>query len=140
MRLYSLTSDAAEEDNLNEGDEGVDTVLGHNVEFGEPVIQEEVIVNWVLRSISGCRYEHSTPDPHTRNLRLSVWHRNCPVYQAHNEWEYQNSSIEDAKHGSIMGVGMLAGRRQQLLEASRGRRNLASMVRVVEMHEGPGLC
>ena len=59
--------------------------------------------------------------------------------QSRDVWVGDGSGVEDAEEGTILCCGMCAWRRQQLLEASAIGRDLAGVMRVVEVHEGPDL-
>lgn len=56
-----------------------------------------------------------------------------------NVWVCDRSSVEDAKEGTVFGRRVLSRWGEDPLDASRGCLNLASVMRVEEMHIGPGL-
>lgn len=75
----------------------------------------------------------------TWNGSVVGWNHNSPVYQNGREWENLSSRVEDAEPCAILSRSILAGWRDELLEAGCSALLSAAMVRVVEVHEGPGL-
>ena len=67
------------------------------------------------------------------------WYSDKPVHGSRDSWEGIGSSIEDAEPNAILCGRVLAGWRQESLNASLPGLGLATVVRVVEVHDGVGL-
>ena len=68
-----------------------------------------------------------------------IWDQNSPVNEVDKVWVRNHSSIKDAEEGAVFGCGVLAGRREELLETSRLCLDLIGVVRIVKVHGGPHL-
>lgn len=54
-------------------------------------------------------------------------------------WEHNNGRVEDAEKCTVLGLWMLAGRREELPQPSGMRRSGAAVMWEMEVHEGPAL-
>ena len=59
--------------------------------------------------------------------------------ESHDMRVCNRSSVEDAEEGTVLSCRVLAWWRQDLLEPSRVCLDLAAVMRVVKVHEGPHL-
>lgn len=116
-RLWA--SDARQEQNFDECKQGADTPLVDDEERSVPVIGENLI-GWDRSLV--CR-DH-----------------NSPMDQRGSEWESVGSRVENAEVCAILGRGMLTWWRQESLEAGCSSLCLATVMRIVKMHEGPSEC
>lgn len=66
-------------------------------------------------------------------------HQDGPVDQGRNMWEGGGSSVEDAEPGAVLGRLVLTRWGQEFLDSSSSSSRLVSVVRIVEVHEGPSL-
>lgn len=55
------------------------------------------------------------------------------------KWKCVRSSVEDAEPGAVFGRSVLAGWREETLHAGLEGPGLASVVRIVEVHDSVGL-
>ena len=76
---------------------------------------------------------------HTWDSSLMLGNQDSPVDQSCYMWEGGCSSVEDAEPGAVLGGLILMRRGQDSLKEGSGRLRLVSAVRIVEMHQGPGL-
>jgi hypothetical protein len=67
------------------------------------------------------------------------WNSNKPVNGCRDEWERIGSGVEDTEPGAVLCRRVLAWWRQELLHASLPVLRLATVVRVVEVHDSVGL-
>jgi hypothetical protein len=68
-----------------------------------------------------------------------LWNQDRPVDESHDKWICNRCIEEDAEECTILSRGVLAGRREELLETGRAGLDLVDVVRVVEVHESPHL-
>ena len=68
-----------------------------------------------------------------------LWSQDSPVDESHDVRVCNGSSVEDAEEGAILGRGILTWRREEALNTSSACRNLATMVRIMKVHESPEL-
>lgn len=74
-----------------------------------------------------------------RNRGLVLGNQDCPVNQKRSIGEAISGRVVDAEPVLVLGGSMLAWWRQEFLDASRSRFGLAAVMRIVEVHVGPGL-
>jgi hypothetical protein len=67
------------------------------------------------------------------------WDHDKPVHSCGGKWKCVRSSVEDAEPGAVFGRIILAGWREETLHAGLEGPGLASVVRIVEMHDSVGL-
>jgi hypothetical protein len=67
------------------------------------------------------------------------WDEDKPVNSSGDKWKGVGCRVEDAEPGAVLSRRVLAGWRQESLNASLPGLGLATMVRVVEMHNGVSL-
>jgi hypothetical protein len=67
------------------------------------------------------------------------WDSDKPVDRSRDKREGIGRSVEDAEPSAIVGRGVLAGRRQEFLHTSLPVSGLATVVRIVEVHDSVGL-
>ena len=67
------------------------------------------------------------------------WDHDKPVDSCGGKWKCVRSSVEDAEPGAVFGRIVLAGWREEALHAGLEGPGLASVVRIVEMHDSVGL-
>ena len=75
----------------------------------------------------------------TWNSSLALWHQDRPVNECRHMWEGVGGIVENAEPVLVAAGRVLAWWGHQLLEAGCHGSRLAAVVRVVEVHEGPGL-
>lgn len=59
--------------------------------------------------------------------------------QSRDMWEGDGSEVKNAEPGLVLGRLLLTRGRQETLEAGRRSLSTASMVRIMQVHEGPSL-
>lgn len=78
-------------------------------------------------------------DLHTGNSSLILGDQDSPVNQSCDMWEGDGSEVENAEPGLVLGRLMLTRGRQESLEAGSHSLSTISVMRIMKMHEGPGL-
>ena len=65
--------------------------------------------------------------------------QDSPVDESHDVWVCNRSSVEDAEEAAVLGRGVLTWWRQEALDTSSACGDLAAMMRIMKVHEGPEL-